>query len=109
MASRDDGLLHSEVGVGCELIEWIHPAVANSDSLQVEVMMRIPVHEVDDGRNVMTSIRFSCDEEFTTLELRISDKEVVHKNVEVESYIILVPLEFPVAIDSRETRSDWLI
>ena len=71
--------------------------------------MRIPVDEVDDGRNVMTSVRFSGDEELTALELRISDKEVVDENVEVKSYIILIPLEFPVAIDRRETCTDRLI
>ena len=33
VTSRDDSLLQSKVWVGRELIEWVHPAVANCDAL----------------------------------------------------------------------------
>ena len=62
-------------------------------------MMRVPVHKIDNRRDVMSSVRFSCDEKLTTFELWVSDEEVVHKNVEVERYIILIPSEFPEALD----------
>jgi len=47
-------------------------------------MMGVPVHEIDNSRDVMSSIRFSCYEKLTTFELRISNEEMVHENVEVE-------------------------
>ena len=46
--------------------------------------MGIPVHEIDYSRDVMSSVRFSCYEKLTTFELWVSDKEMVHENVEVE-------------------------
>ena len=57
----------------------------------------------------MSSIRFSCNEKLTTFELWVSDKEVVHKNVEVECYIILIPSEFPKALDLRKPCTNWLV
>ena len=99
VAIRDYTLCNCEVWIRSELVEWVYPSVANSDSLQVEIMMGIPVHEIDNSRDVMSSIRFSCYEKLTTFELWVSDEEMVHENVEVERYIILIPFKFPKALN----------
>jgi hypothetical protein len=62
-------------------------------------MMGIPVHEIDNSRDVMSSIRFSRYEKLTTFVLRISDEKMVHENVEVERYIVLIPFELPKALN----------
>ena len=53
------------------------------------------MHEIDNRRDVMSSIGFSCNEKLSAFEFWIPDEEVVHEYVEVERYIILIPSEFP--------------
>lgn len=61
MPDRDESVFGGKVRVRCELVEWVYPPIADGESLQVEVMVRVVVDKVSNRWNIVSSEALARD------------------------------------------------
>jgi len=102
-----------ERSIRSSLNQWINPSVANCKTLQVDLRISslhvLLVNECTDCRDVVSTVAFSCDEQWKLSVLRELVEEVLKEDVEVSRYLSLVDDVSIGVLDERESSSSWLI